>query len=609
MLISPAKKKTLLIVQKIDELLNILQLAEQEHADQLAKVHPRNLDSARNLIHYRALRRQDIRWLQKQLGNLGFTRLARAEAHIMASLWKVRRLLQKLKGVKKSAKPAAILGAKRGRRQIRTNAKRLFGYRSKGRRTRIMVTMPSEAADNYQLVEGIVAAGMNCARINCAHDNAQAWARMIENIRAASVKMKRRVQIAMDLAGPKIRTGAIVPGPRILKLRPVKDRRGVIRQPLRIWIGPEPASAEIPHLPIAKEDLAELRKDTTLYLRDTRGKKRKIGIVTLAENGAWANAFKTTYVETGLPLHTDEKRQSPPIPVGELPELGETIFLQKGDRLLLHKDRRPGEPTRHDASGQLVAVAHISCTSEAIFEEVKVGEPIRFDDGKIEGIIREVGPKEMSIEVTNNGGRLRSDKGINLPVSQLSIRGLTDKDRRDLPFVAAHADVINFSFVNSPQDVRDLHEALAQLNAAEDIGIVLKIETQSGYNQLTDILLEALRGKNTGVMIARGDLAIEVGWDNIARVQEEILSLCQAAHVPDVWATQVLENLAKRGVPSRAEITDAAMAQRAECVMLNKGPHIIQAMQLLNLILKNMLRYRDKRTPMLPEMEQAGGGV
>ena len=81
------------------------------------------------------------------------------------------------------------------------------------------------------------------------------------------------------------------------------------------------------------------------------------------------------------------------------------------------------------------------------------------------------------------------------------------------------------------------------------------------------------------------------------------MSLCEAAHVPVIWATQVLENLAKKGLPSRAEITDAATAQRAECVMLNKGPHILSAIHMLDSILRGTQAYQDKKAPMLPALE------
>jgi pyruvate kinase len=108
-----------------------------------------------------------------------------------------------------------------------------------------------------------------------------------------------------------------------------------------------------------------------------------------------------------------------------------------------------------------------------------------------------------------------------------------------------------------------------------------------------------------GVMIARGDLAVECGFERMAEVQEEILWICEAAHVPVIWATQVLESLAKRGLPSRAEITDAAMGHRAECVMLNKGPHILTALRTLDDILKRMQSHQAKKRSMLRELRLA----
>ena len=105
-----------------------------------------------------------------------------------------------------------------------------------------------------------------------------------------------------------------------------------------------------------------------------------------------------------------------------------------------------------------------------------------------------------------------------------------------------------------------------------------------------------------GVMIARGDLAIETGWKNFAVIQEEILRICEAAHLPDIWATQVLENLAKKGIPTRAEVTDAAMSQRVECVMLNKGYYIQKAVKMLDKILCEMEHIQRKKKNLLPKL-------
>ena len=106
-------------------------------------------------------------------------------------------------------------------------------------------------------------------------------------------------------------------------------------------------------------------------------------------------------------------------------------------------------------------------------------------------------------------------------------------------------------------------------------------------------------------MIARGDLAVELGYERLAEVQEEILWLCEASHIPAIWATQVLENLAKLGAPTRAEITDAVMGHRAECVMLNKGPHILDALTVLDNILHRMGKHQFKKTSMLRELRLA----
>ncbi len=123
---------------------------------------------------------------------------------------------------------------------------------------------------------------------------------------------------------------------------------------------------------------------------------------------------------------------------------------------------------------------------------------------------------------------------------------------------------------------------------------MLKIETRRGFENLPDMLLAAMRAPKCGVMIARGDLAVECGFERLAEVQEEILWVCEAAHVPVIWATQVLETLSQDGMPSRAEITDAAMAHRAECVMLNKGPHVVSAVRVLDDILRRMQAHQSE---------------
>ena len=161
------------------------------------------------------------------------------------------------------------------------------------------------------------------------------------------------------------------------------------------------------------------------------------------------------------------------------------------------------------------------------------------------------------------------------------------------------------SFVQRPEDVLRLQQEL-QVHGRADLGIMLKIETAIAFQRLPDLLFAGLRMPVLGVMVARGDLAVEVGYGRLAEVQEEILWLCEAAHVPVVWATQVLDSMARTGIPSRAEVTDAAMGVCAECVMLNKGPHVVDTVRFLGGVLERMQEHHTKKQSLLRRLRVAG---
>jgi len=607
--ISKKEVKIRWLIQEISAIIERLEHFEAKYVAELSKIHPNFIKSARNLIHYRALRKEDITAVQNKLANMGLSRLDKPEGHVMASLLASRAILESLLNNSPIKKHKAELTFKKSNRLGKSNAKSLLGYRSKGRRTRIMVTLPTEVAHNYQLAHDMIANGMNCARINCVHDREKEWSLMIGHVRKASRKLKKKCKITMDLGGPKVRTGALKVGPKVKRFRPTKDVHGIVTKDCEIWIGPEDhLNTNLSHLPVAITSLEKLKIGDRLFLTDTRNKKRELTIKRTTENGCIAVCSKTTFLETGMKLYTNSDYSSSPIIIEELPRVEQFIMLHSGDFLRLCNDAEPGEPALRDKDNNLISQAHISCTLGEVFEQVKEGEPVFFDDGKIEGVIRQVEQDEILVEILNarkKGSKLRADKGINFPGSKLDIRGLTDKDKKDLTFVVKNADTVNLSYVNRGQDVGDLITELEKLNTPKGFGIILKIETQSGFNNLAKILLEGMRSYPVGVMIARGDLAIECGWDNIGRVQREILSLCRAAHVPDIWATQVLENLSKQGIPSRAEMTDAAMAQRSDCVMLNKGPYILQAIKLLDTIFKDMELYQGKNVRLWPAMGKA----
>lgn len=269
------------------------------------------------------------------------------------------------------------------------------------------------------------------------------------------------------------------------------------------------------------------------------------------------------------------------------------VLLHSEDRLHLYWEEKPAMSDWLNAEETQAA----ACTVPQIFEDVRTGESIWFDDGKIGGVIEEIRDKHLVIRITKTnpkGGKLRKEKGINLPETNLNLPSLTQEDLQNLPFVTEHADIIGFSFVRRPKDVQQLQEELKRLNSS-DIGLVLKIENKEAFNNLPGLILQGMKSPTLGVMTARGDLAVELGPERLSEVQEQILWLCEAALIPNIWATQVLETLAKRGIAARAEITDAAMSARSECVMLNKGDHILHAVTTLINILERMEKHQYKK--------------
>jgi pyruvate kinase len=464
----------------------------------------------------------------------------------------------------------------------------------------------AETADHYALVRGLLDSGMDCARINCAHDDPETWEKIAANLKRAREELGKVCPILMDLGGPKLRTGPIEEGLRVLKWRPLRDRLGQVLEPARIWMTSDAnqarstADARLPVLP--REWLSSLQIGDRVCFTDARGSSRRLEITAIEDCGCWAECERTAYVTPGTLLILERKGEPPAVgEVGDLPPIESSIPLHKGDRLVLTRDEIAGRAAARDEEGREIEPAIVSCTLAEVFSTVRIGERVWFDDGRFGAVVRKVMPGRVEVEITHareGGDRLMAGKGINLPDTNLQISALTQKDLDDLQFVAAHADLVGMSFVRHESDVEGLLEHLGRLGG-ERLGVILKIETAQAFLRLPNLILAVMRHHTAGVMIARGDLAVECGYERLAEVQEEILWLCEAAHMPVIWATQVLENPARRGQPSRAEITDAAMSARAECVMLNKGPHILGAVRVLDDILRRMQAHQHKKTSLL----------
>lgn len=569
-------------------------------------------ESAINMFAYLAFRNHDVRPLQDELSERGLSSLGRLEQHALFSVSVVLERLHQMAGTESAETllDRTMIDFDLGQELLDEHTEALLGPEPQGRDVRIMVTMPSESATNYVLVRDMLLGGMDCIRINCAHDDETAWEQMIGNLRRAVSQTGRPCKVFMDLAGPKLRTGAIGPGPPVIRWSPQRDDFGRVVLPARIWLtaNDEPHPAPVPAdavLPVIAPWLRDLQPDDLLTFSDTRGARRTLRVLATLDHGVWVSCDDTAYVTTGTEIERKSDPSALPGRFGILPARERHLTLFRGDTLVLTRDEKPGRAAILDDAGRLLSAARIPCTLPEVFAEVKIGERIFFDDGKIGGIISAVNPGEITADITQArvaGSKLRAEKGINLPDSDLTFSALTEKDLQDLPFVAAHADMVGLSFVSRAQDVIELGDRLAELGGGQP-GIVLKIETKRAFEHLPELIVAAMRSPSAGLMIARGDLAVECGYDRLAEVQEQILWLAEAAHMPVIWATQVLETLARTGLPSRSEITDAAMGQRAECVMLNKGPHVTEAILLLDSILHRMKRHQRKKRSLLRQLQ------
>lgn len=439
-----------------------------------------------NLAHYLCLRHHDIRPLQRRLMCLGLSSLGRLEGRVLPTLDAVIVALAALAGREKPLAMPSEAEFFDGEARLEDASSALFGKPPANRRTRIMVTLPSEAADGPDFILDLARRGMDVARINCAHDGPDAWRAMAGFVRAAAKETGRDITVLMDIAGPKIRTAAVA-----------------------------------------------------------------------------------------LP---DKKAR-----------------LQAGDRIRLVASGVPR------TCADVIYSAGVSLPE--MVTRLSVGDRVRYDDGKLEAVVESLGDGEAVIRVEKTkarGSKLKPEKGINLPDTALGLSPLTAKDETDLVTVIECADMIGYSFVSRPEDI-DLLDSMLERHGMADrtLGLIAKIEQPEAVRNLPALIARARRRGPFGVMIARGDLAAEIGFERLAEMQEEILWISEAASVPAVWATQVLEDLVREGIPTRGEMTDAAMAARAECVMLNKGPAVGQAVELLDRLLARMDEHMFKKTPTL----------
>lgn len=428
--------------------------------------------SAFNFAVYLALRRRNLQSLHQALLAWGLS-ITHSETAAISNLDAVIAALHAISGNRDSAVRRSLNRYFRGERRLQHNAAVVFGPCPAGRSSRIMVTLPLQAAVEYTLVKRLISAGMSVVRINCAHGSRRDWDAMIAHVHHAERETGKSCKILMDLCGTKARIA-------------------------------------------------------TLQL--------------IAGDGR----------------------------------------LNTGDQLLLTKEL----PRQADVP------VMITCTLPQMIDFLEIGDPVMIDDGVIAAEVSRLVPGGVIITVRKTkpkGTRLKLQRGINFPQTVHTLAPLTAQDLLDLDFILEKADMIGYSFVRGADDLSMLQDEMEKRGGsrARAMPIIAKIETARAIESLPKIIAQGISRQPFCLMIARGDLAVELGFDRLPVLQEKVLSCARAAHIPTIWATQVLESLVKKGLPCRAEMTDVAQAVRSDCIMLNKGPFLPEAVRFLDDILSH----------------------
>lgn len=302
-------------------------------------------------------------------------------------------------------------------------------------------------------------------------------------------------------------------------------------------IGPATSSPEV------LRDLIEAGA-TTLRLNFSHG--------THEDHQRNIRSIRQLSFELNQPVGILQDLQGPKIRLGRFSS--GSIALSKGDRFILTSESVPGTQEMS------------SVTYEPLADEVPAGATILLDDGKVEMVVEKVdkNARQLHCQVVV-GGKLSNNKGVNFPGVYLSIKALTDKDRKDLLFgLDQGVDWVALSFVRNPQDVLEIKEIIA--NAGKQVPVIVKIEKHEAIEQMKAIL-----SLSDGVMVARGDLGVELPAEDVPLLQKQLIVTANQLGIPVITATQMLDSMVNSPRPTRAEVSDVANAilDGTDAVMLS----------------------------------------
>lgn len=277
-------------------------------------------------------------------------------------------------------------------------------------------------------------------------------------------------------------------------------------------------------------------------------------------------------------------------------KLRQYISVQNGDHIKLSTQCTQATDCVYGLNKELITPATLPLSQIDINAIANVGDQIILSKGNIKGIILSKTEWDMKVlikQTHKKKSKIFADSHVSIP-NRLIEEQEYKINTKLINAIKDAVDMIGISGLQSHKNIISFFDE-SQLLANEEVGLVVHIDSQRSWSDLPLIMIEAMRHKKIGIMVDRENIAMDVGADRAVEIKDQILWLCEAAHVPVIWSTNILENLTKSGIAKPAEITDAAKAARTECVMLSDGPFIIDAVNMLSNILVKMEQHSYKK--------------
>ncbi len=580
-------------IKEVKALLKELRKLKEVVLEQ--KVDSENV-SIKNMYHYLKLRSRDNTKLQDRLSLIGLSSLGRSQMHVIDSLNHVIEILSALSKEENVENMDSYLTIKDSL-EIAQKNRAIFGVENLSCGIpKVLLTLPTDSANDREFIKEMLNLNVNMFRVNTSHDSSEVWKSMINNIKSQNPN----AIIFADIAGPKIRTG------KISRVEPsIKIGSKVETTTITISTNGQTKSESInlkgkkvpANLVVSEEFFKELKEGDKILFYDALDKKRELLVTKKSSNLVEATIDKKVILSNETVLKLKKKKNFFTSTLKDFEDTIEEIRLFDKDKIFITTDDIFGSAKTIERD-----YAVVSCTNKEAMSCVKKGERVFIDDGKLGLKVTSIKDNGVMCEVIlakDKGFILKEEKGINFPDSDINLKAITKEDKKNIAEIIDLVDIFGVSFAQSKEDILDLLEIINK--SGREIGVVAKIETKKAISNLPEIIEGLLQAPKSAIMIARGDLAIEAGFENLALLQEEIFELCASAHIPVILATQVLETQMKTNIPSRAEVIDAGTAQRADCVMLNKGPYAIDTIKKLNSIFEQMKALFNKNKQLLGE--------